>query len=63
MQLIYISPECIPNNVKYRRMLTSEIYVKNLVALVVEEEHCIKIWGDSFRLEEKILTADQSEWK
>ena len=35
MQIIYISPECILNNVKYRRMLTSEIYVKNLEGVFV----------------------------
>ena len=50
VQLIYISPECILNNVKYRRMLSSEVCVKNLVALIVDEAHCVKIWGDSFRL-------------
>ena len=45
VQLVYISPESILSNFKFRRMLTSSVYMDNLVALVVDEAHCVKTWG------------------
>ena len=44
VQLVYISPESIMCNPKYRRMLSSEKYKENLVAFVVDEAHCAKAW-------------------
>jgi len=44
LQLLYISPENLLNNRKYRTMLLSPAYAKNLVALVVDEAHCVKTW-------------------
>ena len=44
VQLVYISPEAILKNHKYRQMLMSDSYKANLVALVVDEAHCIKTW-------------------
>ena len=43
-QLVYISPECTIGNAKFRSMLLSPIYKKNLVAFVVDEAHCVKTW-------------------
>ena len=31
-------------------MLLTRVYKEQLVALVVDEAHCVKIWGDEFRL-------------
>jgi len=42
LQLLYISPENLLNNQKYCTMLLSPAYAKNLVALVVDEAHCVK---------------------
>ena len=44
IQLVYISPEALLYNEKYRRMLLTEQYKRNIVALAVDEAHCIKTW-------------------
>ena len=44
VQLIYISPENIICNSRYREMLRSPIYKENLVGIAVDEAHCIKTW-------------------
>lgn len=49
VQLVYVTPENIVENPIYRNMLASKAYVKKLVALIVDEAHCIKMWGDQFR--------------
>lgn len=35
-------------NPKYRDMLQSLPYRENLVTVVVDEAHCVKLWGDQF---------------
>lgn len=49
VQLVYITPENLIENPKYRSMLLSQAYKENLVALAVDEAHCVKFWGDQFR--------------
>ena len=44
LQLLYISPENLLNNRNFRSMLLSSHYKNNLVALVVDEAHCVKTW-------------------
>ena len=44
LQLLYISPENILNNKRYRMMLLSEKYAKNLKVLAIDEAHCIMTW-------------------
>ena len=43
-QLVYISPESLIENMVYRKMLLSAPYKRSLVALVVDEAHCVKTW-------------------
>ena len=44
VQLVYISPESILNNRKFRNMLQNSKYQEKLVALVVDEVHCVQMW-------------------
>ena len=44
VQLVFISPENILNNRKFRTMLQKDVYQKNMIALVVDEAHCVKLW-------------------
>ena len=43
IQLVFISPESMLNN-KFRNMLQKNKYQDHLVALVVEEVHCVQMW-------------------
>lgn len=44
VQLVYISPEALLLNPMYRGMLLTKPYKEHLVALVVDEAHCVKTW-------------------
>ena len=43
VQLVYISPDSLLENKRYR-MLKSRNYQEKMVALVVDEAHCVKFW-------------------
>ena len=49
VQLVFITPESAINNRVYRNMFLSPVYQQNLRTLVVDECHCVKLWGDQFR--------------
>ena len=44
VQLVYISPENILNNKRYRAMLQKSSYQQKLVGIVVDEAHCVQMW-------------------
>lgn len=43
-QTVFMSPEALLTDVKWRDMLHSQVFQYNLVALVVDEAHCVKKW-------------------
>ena len=43
-QLVFMSPESLFCNLLWRRMLSTSIYSKNLIAFVIDEAHCVKKW-------------------
>lgn len=45
VQLVYISPECLLENKRYCKMLKSDVYQEKMIALVVDEAHCVKFWS------------------
>ena len=44
VQLVYISPDNILTNHRFRNMIHGTQYQKNMKALVVDEVQCIKLW-------------------
>jgi len=44
IQLVYIHPESLLLNRRYRGMLTTVPYQERLKALIVDEAHCVKLW-------------------
>lgn len=43
-QLIFMSPESALTDVRWRDMFSSPLYQERLVALIVDEAHCVKKW-------------------
>ena len=43
-QLIFMSPESLFFNLDWRRMLSTDVYMKNLIAFIVDEAHCVTKW-------------------
>ena len=46
---MYISPESAIGNPTYSNMFLSSQYKEKLIAVAVDEAHCVKTWGDEFR--------------
>lgn len=42
--IIYTTPETIVRSERWRRMLSSDVYSKNLCAIAVDEAHVVKQW-------------------
>jgi len=54
VQLVFITPENLLLNRKFREMLCQQVYQQNLVGLVVDEAHCIKSVFRNWNFEELI---------
>ena len=44
VQIVFVGPELLLLNAKWRQMLRTPVYKSNLVAFVVDEAHCITKW-------------------
>ena len=44
VELVFISPENVICNPRYRNMLLSPVYKKRLIGIAVDEAHCVKTW-------------------
>ena len=44
VQLVYISPESLLQNHRYRNMLKSAVYQEKMIGFVIDEAHCVKFW-------------------
>jgi len=44
VQLVYISPESLLNTKKYWQMFQTSAYQEKMIAFVVDEAHCVKMW-------------------
>ena len=44
VQLVYISPESIIGNKKFRSIFQKDVCQEHLFALVIDEAHCVKLW-------------------
>ena len=42
--MIYMSPESLLCVLKWREMFRSTVYQNNLIAIVVDEAHCVEKW-------------------
>ena len=43
-QLVYITPEYLLRDLRIREMFRSQVFVVNMIALIVDEAHCIDTW-------------------
>jgi len=44
MNIVYLSPEAMLANDRWREMICSQVYQKSVVAVAVDEAHCITHW-------------------
>ena len=44
VQLVFITPESLICNPVYRNMLATKHYKEKMVALAIDEAHCVKTW-------------------
>ena len=42
--LIFVSPESIMTNLRWREVLWSNVYQQHLVVFAVDEAHCVPKW-------------------
>ena len=43
-QIIFLSPEVLLTELRWREMLRTEVYQNNLVGVIVDEAHCVETW-------------------
>lgn len=49
-QLIFMSPEAALTDMRWRDIFSSPIFQERLVALIVDEAHCVKKWHEKWHV-------------
>ena len=49
IQLVFVTPETIIGNARFRNMLLNPTYREKLICVAVDEAHRVKLWGGVFR--------------
>ena len=42
--ILYVSPEALLTDNKWRDVLASQVYQHHLMGIIVDEAHCVKKW-------------------
>jgi bloom syndrome protein len=58
-QLLFVSPESLLLNPQWRDMLLLPVYQKKVVALIVDEAHCIAMWHVSSKCEHPYIESSR----
>ncbi|XP_028416773.1 ATP-dependent DNA helicase Q1-like isoform X2 [Dendronephthya gigantea] len=54
--IVFAHPEALLSK-EGRKLMTSQIYQDNVVACVIDEAHCVELWGEEFRTDFKDLSS------
>ncbi|XP_057313372.1 uncharacterized protein LOC130654739 [Hydractinia symbiolongicarpus] len=58
-KILFAHPESLLSD-QGRKILRSKIYEENVVACVIDEAHCVELWGEEFRTEFQNLSVFQA---